>query len=201
MSKNKESLERILDSEVLGFNLKFISIYIAIYENFKDDIVSKVKYFYWSGVKQGKEQFDFYEKEVLSLSTSKENRQIKGTLAWLKKNGCIDDESIKLFKKITDIRNMLTHNMVNKLFEGIEVEVVESFASMIRLFERIDKWWIKEIEIPTSADLSAVEKANISSEEVTSLNLEFLKMITDVALNGNDKYLKILNQMEDPDNE
>ena len=200
MNAYGESLKRILDPEILNFNLKFVSIYIAVYESFKEHIVSNVKYFFWSGIEDGKEQFHGYDEEVLSLSKSKENRQIKGTLAWLEKYGCINDEDIKLFKTITDTRNTLTHNMPNKLFEGVNDQTVESFISMIKLFEKIDKWGIMEIEIPTSGQYTAEEQQNIDWDQVTSVDLEFLKIITDVALNGNKQYLDILNRQEETAN-
>lgn len=200
MNAYSESLKRILDPEILNYNLKFISVYIAVYENFKEHIISNVKCFFWSGIKNGKEQFKGYEEAVLSLSMSKENRQIKGTIAWLKKVGCINEEDSKLFKTITNTRNTLTHNMANKLFEGVNDQMVESFISMIRLFEKIDKWWIMEIEIPTSGQYTAEEQQSIDWNQVTSVNLEFLKIITDVALNGNKEYLEILKRQEDATN-
>lgn len=200
MNAYGESLKQILTPEILNFNLKFISIYIAVYESFKEHIVSKVKYFFLSGIEDGKEQFQRYDEEVLSLSKSKENRQIKGTLEWLKKVGCINDEDIKLFKTITDIRNDLTHNMANKLFEGVNDQTAESFVSMIKLFEKIDKWWIMEIEVPTCGQYTAEEQQNIDWDQVTSVDLEFLRIITDVALSGNTEYLKILNRQEETAN-
>lgn len=80
-------------------------------------------------------------------------------------------------KKITNKTNDLAHNMSTELFYGLGSEIIELFTDMIKLFEKIEKWWIREIEIPISGDFITEEYDHIDWDGVTSLNLEMLKIM------------------------
>ncbi len=192
MKDNHEMLENFLEPKKLKENLIFISLFISIYESFKETIIENVKYFYWSGIKDRKAIFKDYEKEVLNKVTTKKNKKIIATLNWFKENGAITEDDIENFKKITSMRNSLVHEMSNKLFEGLSNDVFELYIVMIELFEKITKWWIKEIEIPISGDFTVEQYENILWDEVTSVKLEFLKIMFDIAVNNNEEYYKIL---------
>lgn len=191
MNDNFSQFENILNPAVLKQNLIFVSLFIALYENFKSTIIDNVKYFYWSGFHDGVEEFKKYEKEVLGVVTSKKNRQIQATLLWLKRHGAITDNDIKDFKAITNMRNILAHDMTNKLFEGLPEKAYELYISMLDMFAKITKWWIKEIELPTNPDISPEQYDSISWGEVTSVNLEFIKIMAEVALTDTPKYYDI----------
>lgn len=187
----KQKWEHFLDPENLSISLRFLSLFIAIYENFKSTIIEHVKYFYWSGIKDGVELFDDYEKMVLSKVQSKENRQIKATLLWLKEEGAITEQDRLLFIKLTDKRNEFTHNMSTLIFEGLEISVIDLLTDMITLYEKIEKWWIKEIEIPTNPELTPEQYDTIDWDEIESMNIVMLKIMADIAINNNAEYLKI----------
>lgn len=173
---------------MLKEKLILISLFIAVYENFKSTIIENVKYFYWSGYENGKEQFEYYERDVLNKVKSKKNRQIKATLQWLKEAGAITEGDEENFIIITDMRNSLAHNMSTTLLEGLPANFSELYVNMLGLFEKTVKWWICEIEIPTNQDFTHEQYQDICWEEVTSVNLEFLKIVTDIAVNSTKKY-------------
>lgn len=54
MGSNIDNLKNIFDPEILNKNLKFISLYIAVYEKLKEMIIENVRDFYCSGFKDGK---------------------------------------------------------------------------------------------------------------------------------------------------
>ena len=54
MSSNEDNLKNIFDPEILNENLKFISLYIAIYEKLKETIIGGVKEFYCIGFEGNK---------------------------------------------------------------------------------------------------------------------------------------------------
>lgn len=182
---------------MLKEKLILISLFIAVYENFKNTIVINVKYFYWSGYENGKEYFDYYERDVLNKIKSKQNRQIKATLRWLKEAGAMTEEDEQSFIKITDMRNVLVHNMSSTLYEGLPDDIEELYLTMLRLFEKITKWWICQIEIPTNPDINPEKYENVSWDEVTSVNLEFLKIISDIAINSTEKYQQMFRDFHE----
>lgn len=80
MDKFNQRLEKFFNPDILKQNLIIASLFIAVFDNFKANIIDKVKYFYFSGIKDGVEQFKDYEQDVLNKVKSKNNKQIKATL-------------------------------------------------------------------------------------------------------------------------
>lgn len=197
MDNYKLKWEHFLEPENLSISLRFISLFIAIYENFKSTIIDHVKYLFWSGIKDGVEQFENYEKMVLSKVQSKKNKQVKATLLWLTEAGAITEQDRLLFIKLTDKRNEFTHNMSTLIFEGLEISVIDLLTDMISLYEKIEKWWIKEIDIPTNPDITPEQYDTIDWDEVESMRIVMLKVMADIAINNNAEYLKFFKSQTD----
>lgn len=189
-------LDEFLKPEFLRQKLIQASVFIAVYENFKSSIVDNVKYFYCIGFEDGKELIRGYEENVLSRVKSKNNRQIKATLLWYKEHGAISNQDIEKFKTMTDLRNVLSHELLGKLLEGLPENILDVYFDMIALFEKITKWWIMEIEVPTSPDFTPEQYDEIAWEGVTSVALEFIKMMTDIVFTGNEAYLEQLKDLK-----
>ncbi len=119
------------------------------------------------------------------------------TLYWLKEAGAITEEDEQNFIKITEMRNMLVHNMSETLYEGLPDNIAELYITMLRLFEKITKWWIRAIEIPVNPDITSQQYENISWDNITSVNLEFLKIITEISLNSTEKYQQMYKEFDD----
>ena len=63
---------------------------------------------------------------------------------------------------------------------------------MINLFSKIEKKWIIEIEIPINPPNVLYD--DIDLNEIISMNIEFIKIMTDIAFTANDEYLKLINE-------
>lgn len=191
MDKFNQRLEKFFNPDILKQNLIIASLFIAVFDNFKANIIDKVKYFYFSGIKDGVEQFKDYEQDVLNKVKSKNNKQIKATLLWLKENEFITEAEEILFAEFTNTRNKLAHEMNRMLIDGFSEEIYKLYAEMINLFSKIERKWIIDIEIPINPPDIPYE--DINWDGITSINLEFIKIMTDIAFTGNDKYLKLVN--------
>ncbi|NFI02822.1 hypothetical protein FC959_00120 [Clostridium botulinum] len=189
MSSDENNLKNIFNPEILNENLKFISLYIAVYEKLKETIVGGVKDFYCSGFKGDKYIYDRYEEKVLNKVSSKKNRKLKASLKWLLDAEAIDKKDCESFKKITNKRNELVHDMSEILFNGLDEEVVILFGDMMELFKKIEKWWIKEVEVPISGEFTADEYEKIDWDSVEYSDLMMLRVITDVSLNDDREYI------------
>lgn len=173
----------LLNPEILRDNLVFASVYIALYEMLEDIVIEKAKDFYLSGLKNGKFIYRNYESEVLS----KDKRIVKASLLWWKEVGAIDDNDIALFEKIKYVRNRLTHELTTVICEGVPNETVLLFSELIHLINKIEKWWLLEVEIPTSCDYLPNE-----IEDVISSNMILADIITNVELfNSNERYREV----------
>jgi len=192
-----ELFENILNPEVLNINLKITSVFIAIYESFKEDVVSLVKDSYLTGLKEGKLTYHGYEEKVLSKITSGKNKTIRATILWLVENGVITEDDDKMFIKITNERNRLTHSMFVALSEGLPIETTELLIDMLKLYEKIEKWWLIEIEIPIDFDLHVkMGDSEINYDGVKSVKLEFLKMMQEIAVTDTKKYYEIYRELK-----
>ncbi len=187
MFETKEMLKKFFNPTILKQNLIIASLFIAVFDNFKTSIINRVKDFYFSvGL------FDEYEKCVLSKVKTKNNKQIKATLLWLKENNIITEIDEDLFLELTNMRNELAHEMNKMLIEGFPESINELYAKMINLFSKIEKKWIIEIEIPINPPNVLYD--DIDLNEITSMNIEFIKIMTDIAFTANDEYLKLINE-------
>jgi hypothetical protein len=189
-NKLKTQLENCFNPEILKQNLIIASLFIAVFDNFKSSIIDKVKYFYLSGFKDGKEEFREYDIKVLSKVKTKKNRDIKATLLWLRESGAITNEDENKFEELTNMRNNLAHEMSKMLLEGFPEIIYDLYVDMINLFNKIERWWIIEIEIPINPPDIPLE--NICWNEIQSVNVEFMRIMSEIAFIGNDKYMQMI---------
>ena len=191
----KQQLENCFNPDILKQNLIIASLFIALFDNFKSSITQNVKYFYLSGFSDGKEQFREYENKVLSKVKSKKNREIKATLLWLRESGAITAEDENKFEELTNMRNKLAHEMSKMLLDGFPNTIYDLYVDMINLFNKIEKWWIIEIEIPINPP--DIPPENICWDEIQSVNVELMKIMSEIAFTGNDKYMQMIKGYRD----
>jgi hypothetical protein len=180
--ENKAKWERFLDPEILRPNLIMASIYIAAFEVLKNSIIERIRDFYFSGFdEKGWIVSPEYKENVLSNDKSPTYASLK----WLKESEAINDDDIQKFNKIKECRNLLAHEIARMLMEGLPLEFTERFNDMVALLDKIEKWWIINVEIPTNSGFDGkhdeIDENGISPGPILSLH-----MMIDVAL-GSDK--------------
>lgn len=192
--KLKQKFEKVFTPKILRQNLIMAALFIAVFDNFKFNITNNVKYFYFSGYENGKEQFKDYEKKVLSKVEENKNKEIRSILLWLKKNQLITQEDEDKIKEFTDIRNNFAHELTRMLYDGFPENIKEKYMEMITLFDNIERNWIIHVEMEINQP--DIPYDNICFDEITSNNLEFIKIMTDVAINKNEEYLNIVKNAD-----
>ena len=191
----KEKLRNLFDTVNLNDSLRFSSVFIAVYENFKATMIQSVKDFYFTGIRNGKAVYRNYDNEVLQkVETNKDCKTILATTLWLKNKGCFSDEDRSKFKDITILRDKLAHDLLGCLIIGLNEGHIRLFVDLIELFTRFDKWWLREVEIPTEG-ISPDKFKNIDWDGVASINILLLKIISDIALTGNNNYIEIIDNL------
>lgn len=193
----KQKLENYFNPAILKQNLLIASLFIAVFDNFKSSIITRVKDFYWSGMKNGVDEYRDYETEVLSKIKSNKNKQIKASLFWLKESNVITTDDENKFLELTTMRNKLAHEMSKMLLDGFPENIYELYSDMIILFNKIEKWWIIEVEIPINPP--NIPLKDICWDEITSLNIEFIKIMSDIAFTENDKYMQLVREYNEED--
>lgn len=80
------------------------------------------------------------------------------------------------------------------LYDGFPENIKEKYMEMITLFNNIERNWIIHVEMEINQP--DIPYDNICFDEITSNNLEFIKIMTDVAINKNEEYLNIVKNAD-----
>jgi len=175
-----DSWERFLKPENLKNNMIILSFFVTSYEILKDSIIERIRSFYTNGFdEEGRIIGNKYCTEVMSLNRS----PLYASLEWLKKMEAIDENDIKQFNEIKDCRNELVHGIVNYLTKGSNIDPISLFPKIISLLEKIEKWWILNVEIEINPDLNDKE---IDEKGIVPGTVITLRVLADIAL-GNEK--------------
>ena len=179
MEQELEKILNILDAERLKPSIHFASLYILYYECLKDSLVDLPKSFLCNHIefKDGNmhvHESDAYKEKVRKLDNHLENASFK----WFISVGAVSEEEFSTFDKLRKYRNKIVHELLFYLNEGFTEEEVKYLVELIAIYRKIEKWWINEIEIPTSGDISG----SYDSENVINGQGLILEIIQDILL-------------------
>ena len=166
----QENWERFLNPNELRSNMILAAIYIAAFEILKNSIIERIRDFYITGFDTNDWIVDpKYKESVLSRNKS----PLYASLNWLKESKVITDEDIKVVNKVKETRNLLAHEITKMLAEGLPSNFVERFDELVFLLDKIEKWWIVNVEIPINPDLAGMEDEIDEDEIIPGPNRRF----------------------------
>ena len=165
-----EWFKNIADESVLQDNLTFASLYIAMYENMVNYVVSNLKWFLCDmEVKDGEEiciTTNHYREEIKKRVVDEFGTKdiTKASFLWLVDNNAISESDYQCFLNAKRVRNRYAHELVNVMMQGISEDDIKQLFDMFELYQKITKWYFCEIEapilgeeIPENADTVSVE--------------------------------------------
>ncbi len=186
----KESWSNFLNPESLRSNLITASVYLAAFEILKQCIIDRPKEFYTTGFDEnGIIVSRDYELKVKSLNKS----PVYASLEWFKLHDTIDQDDINKFTQIKECRNELAHELVNFLDSGIKSDPDPNFKLMAELLNKIECWWIFNVEIPINPDYS---KVDIDINEIVPGRMLHLQMLTQIALGTDEEAIRYFNEFK-----
>lgn len=178
-----QMLSNISNGNILRSNIQTASLFVLFFESFKDFAVNSLKNCYCydelridNGRITAKES-DTYKKEVRSF-----NRKdaLAASLCWYKEAGALSDQDVQTLLNIRMRRNILVHELHSVLLTGLTPQDKEMLDQLISLYQKLDFWWLENIEIPTREGIEA-EGCDITPENTYSLAWMSLDMIYHVA--------------------
>lgn len=187
-------ISNIFNEDLLKTNVCFASLFVLNFECLKEFVVNQVRYFYCDfEIKDGKElikETPEYKKDVRDLHKQLDNASMK----WFVDNNAISKEDYQSYQKMRQRRNDITHELLKNLSDGFSEEDAKLFGQMIVLYNKLDKWWINEIEIPTSGEELP---GNYDENDVTGGQAIVLSAINEIILGDQgEKYKKLLAELE-----
>jgi hypothetical protein len=172
----RQSWERFLNPETLRSNLIVASIFLAAHETLRQSIIERIRDFYTTGFDSSGFTVDpKYHAEVLSKNRS----PVYASLAWLKESHAIDEADVEAFDRIRQTRNEIAHEITQMLTRGIPDDYLLRFHEMVNLLAKIEKWWIVNVEIPTSPDFDGEE---IDEDGIMPGPVMTIRLLLDIAL-------------------
>lgn len=169
--------------KILRTNLITASLYVTAFEILKDCIIGNIRDFFTNGYNNGEWIIsEKYNSEVLSKNKS----VLHASLNWLKMKCVIDDSDINVFMNVKDIRNKIVHEMPMFMQKSTLLELTEPLEKIIFLINKIENWWIEEVEIPTSPDFDDIDESEINYESIVPGNILIIKLMRDISLGFED---------------
>jgi len=181
-TKVQQAWEDFLNPDVIRPVLISASIYIAGFEALKDSIIGRIRDFFCHGFDESGDKIDpRYQSKVLSRNKS----PVYASLEWLKEMNAIDDADIESFERIKSCRNDLAHRLFSIIgSEFTPPDFATRFQEMATLLRKIEVWWIKEVEIPTTPDFDGKE---VTEDGIIPGRLIGFQMLCDIALGDEDR--------------
>ena len=188
-------LNNIVDEETLRDNLSFTAFYIALYENFSYLVKERIEGFYCIGAHiedDGTIKYNIsmkYKTDIVNrVVDSKGNKDVlKASMLWFVDQGAITLEEYEYFLKMKEQRNRFVHELASCILHGNTDNEIGMFFDMFALSKKIDKWWINEIEIPSSGEFLP---NTYNSEEVESIASGLFQTMIDILYLGKSKAFK-----------
>lgn len=180
MKEIYESWEKFLHPETLRGNLVGLALFITTFEKFKSIVIEKPESFFSYGFNEDGFLIDeAYKSEVLAKHKSK----LKASLLWFEKMGAINEKDIQTFDEIRKYRNKVVHEMMKYLSDVNYNLEPNHFENLIEILSKIEKWWIKEIELTTNAMIiDAVKESGCDPEDVVPMSIMGFQMMVEIAL-------------------
>jgi hypothetical protein len=186
--ETKISWENFLNPATLRPKLITISLYIAAFELLKSAIVDRIKNFYTHEFNRDGPRIDpEYQSEVLSKNRS----PIYASLEWLKEAKAIDDVDLATFERVKKLRNDLAHALTGMLLRELPPELAERFSEMVSLLDKIETWWVVNVDIAVDPDLHDLE---IDEIKVIPGPIMGLRLLLDIALGSEDESKKYFDK-------
>ena len=197
-----QGFKHICDITTLQENLTAIALFIGLYENMIDLLKERVESFLSDGAafdSEGNIRYkhtDTYRKAIKQrIVDEKGNKnELKAVMLWFVDVGAISMQEYEQFLKFKDFRNSYAHNMTQHLWDGLSQTDVELLISLYNFYTKIDKWWINEIEIPTSCYETA-RKQEIENVESGS-HMIFAMIFQTLYGDKSNEYLDIISELQ-----
>lgn len=178
--KNLKDWHKFLNTDEIKNNLVRASLYLFSYELLKNTIVDKIKDFYITGFDENGFIYskDYNEKVANRKIDGKQNIFLS-SLYWLEENGAITKDDILQISAIREMRNTVAHQLDKILADSDFNLDSDKEKKMFDYIEKIERWWIREVEIPTNPNFDGKE---IPDEEILPGKVIFytyIKSITD----------------------
>ena len=195
--KALEMIENVMTPENLQLTVSFTSLFVLVFECFKDMVIDRPKEFFCT------EKIEFKEDKIVYYETEKYKYEVKSlakkpfeaSLRWFAKHGVITEFDVNRVLSIELHRHSFVHELYNVVHNGVSNEDIQFLADLISIYKKIDSWWIYNVEI----DWDDIEYPdNVKQDECISSSLIMIDMMINILLKGEgDSYREYFAQIKE----
>ncbi len=165
---------KFLNPDTLRGNLITASIFLTAYEMLRASVIDRIRDFFTHGFDEsGWVISDEYKTKVLALDKS----PLRASLLWLKGMSAIDDADMANVDAVREHRNELAHDLP-KFLGTVDAEInLRLLGTLYDLVTKIDRWWVREVELTIDPDRDGREVADEDIISGTMLSLGLMLRI------------------------
>ena len=184
MTNTIDEWEEFLNPDVIRPKLISAGLFLVGHEMLLDTIKRHPLSFFadcWDV--NGATPSEKYGKEILDRDPKGKRDALRGSVAWLLMMEAIDDEDVAAIRTVTDARNEIAHEMTTMVGGSKPPSFAEHFSPLMALVQKIEKWWIINVELTTNPDYDGQE---IDENGIISGPSWVMQMLAQVALGEGD---------------
>ena len=195
--KALEMIENVVTPENLQFTVSFTSLFVLVFECFKDMVIDRPKEFFCT------EKIEFKEDKIVYYETEKYKREVKNlakkpfeaSLRWFANHKVITEYDVNKALAIELRRHSFVHELYNIVHNGISDDDIKLLADLISIYRKIDSWWIYNVEIDWD---EIKDPNNVKQDECISGSLMMIDVMINILLKGEgESYRECLAQIKE----
>ena len=195
--KALEMLENVMTAETLQMTVSFTSLFVLVFECFKDMVIDRPKAFFCISTMEFRDgkivyrETEEYKCNVRKLAKS----PFEASLRWFADYGVITESDVNRVLSIELRRHSFVHELFNVIHNGISDDDIKLLADLISIYKKIDSWWIYNVEIDWD-DIK--EPDNVKMDECFSSSLMMIDVMINILLKGEGNvYSECLSQIKE----
>jgi hypothetical protein len=192
MASTFKEWEAFLNPEVVRTKLISAGLFLVAHEMLLDSVKRRPLGFFanrWTS--GGPDPSQEYTKEVLDRDPKGKRDAFRGSVAWLRMMDALSADDEANIRTVKDARNKIAHEMTHMLGAAVMPDFAEHFALLMRLVDKIETWWIINVDISTDPDF---DDQNIVEKEVISGPSWMMHILAEVALSKDDEAWQFYRQ-------
>ena len=195
--KALEMIENVMTPENLQLTVSFTSLFVLVFECFKDMVIDRPKEFFCT------EKIEFKEDKIVYYETEKYKREVKNlakkpfeaSLRWFANHKVITEYDVNKALAIELRRHSFVHELYNIVHNGISDDDIKLLADLISIYRKIDSWWIYNVEIDWD---EIKDPNNVKQDECISGSLMMIDVMINILLKGEgESYRECLAQIKE----
>lgn len=167
---NEEALLKKLEPGAIRAALMRAGLLLAGWELLENEVVTKVKEFFWSGFDESGDKYDqAYERDVLSRS----KHRFESSLLWLVETNALSLAQADSIRGMREHRNRVAHQLPTLLVDPAQEISPRPLEEMREVLKRLAVFWGR-IEVDTNPDYDDREIDYEGIESGASMLMNYL---------------------------